>query len=57
MPRHIDPDPAVIRTLLEETGSVKGAAERLGVSRRTLHRWIARLGIEFERPLIVKDAA
>lgn len=57
MTRHIEPDPAVIRALLKETGSVKAAAERLGVSRRTLHRWIKRLGIELERRLIVEEAA
>lgn len=57
MARHIDPDPSLIRAVLAETGSVKAAAEQIGVSRRTLHRWMARLGIEVERPLIVKDAA
>lgn len=57
MARHIQPDAAVIRAVLAETGSVKAAAAKIGVSRRTLHRWITRLGIEVERPLIVKDAA
>ena len=57
MPRHIAPDAAVIRALLAETGSVKAAAERLGVSRRTLHRWIARLGIRVERQIVIEEAA
>lgn len=57
MARHIAPDPAVLRTVLEEEGSVKRAAERLGVSRRTLHRWIDRAGIVTKRPLITEEAA
>ncbi len=57
MPRHIEPNAALIRVVLAETGSVKAAAERMGVSRRTLHRWIKKAGIEVERPLVVKEAA
>ena len=57
MPRHFDPNADVIRAALTETGSVKGAAEKLGVSRRTLHRWIKKLGIELDRQLIVGEAA
>lgn len=57
MARHIAPDPAVLRAVLEEQGSVKRAAESLGISRRTLHRWIEKAGIVTERPLITKDAA
>jgi transcriptional regulator of acetoin/glycerol metabolism len=57
MPRHIEPDAAVIRAVLAETGSVKAAAERLGVSRRTLHRWIKKAGIEVERRLHIGEAA
>lgn len=52
MTRHIEPDAAVIRAVLAEEGSITRAAVRLGVSRRTLHRWIKRLGIEVERRLI-----
>ena len=57
MPRHIEPDAAVIKAVLAETGSVSAAAVRLGVSRRTLHRWIKKAGIEIERRLIVEEAA
>jgi transcriptional regulator of acetoin/glycerol metabolism len=57
MARHIAPDAAIIRAALAETGSVKAAAERMGVSRRTLHRWIKKAGIEVERALVVKEAA
>ena len=57
MPRHIEPDEAVIRTLLLETGSVKRAADRLGVSRRTLGRWIKKLGIRVDRQIVIEDAA
>ena len=57
MPRHNEPDPAVIRAVLADAGSVKAAAERLGVSRRTLHRWITKLGIRVERQMVVDEAA
>jgi transcriptional regulator of acetoin/glycerol metabolism len=57
MARHNEPNPAVIRAILAETGSVKAAAERMGVSRRTLHRWMNKLGISAERHLVVTDVA
>ena len=57
MPRHIEPDATTIRLLLEETGSVKAAAAQIGVSRRTLHRWMKRLDITVERRLVLGKAA
>jgi transcriptional regulator with PAS, ATPase and Fis domain len=57
MPRHIEPDEALIRAALAEAGSVKGAAEQIGISRRTLQRWMDRLGIKVGRQLVVEEAA
>jgi transcriptional regulator of acetoin/glycerol metabolism len=57
MPRHIEPHATIIRAALAEAGSVKAAAEKLGVSRRTLHRWIKKAGIEVERRLHIGEAA
>jgi len=57
MTRHNAPDPAVVRAVLEEEGSVTAAAAKLGVSRRTVHRWIKALGIRVERVVVEKEAA
>jgi hypothetical protein len=46
-----------ITQALATNGSVARAAERLGVSRRTLHRWIKKAGIEVERRLHIGEAA
>lgn len=52
MARHSDPDPAVIRAVLAQEGTVTKAAKALGISRATLHRWIKKLGIKTERRTI-----
>jgi transcriptional regulator of acetoin/glycerol metabolism len=56
MPRHNAPDPAVLRAVLEDEGSVTAAAVKLGVSRRTVHRWIKALGIRVERRVVGEAA-
>lgn len=55
MKRSSAPDPAVIRAALEEAGTVEKAAERLGVHRATLHRWMRELGIKVRRELVATD--
>lgn len=57
MGRHIDLDAAAIRAALAKAGSVTGAAKELGVSRRTVHRWINKLGLQVERSADLKEAA
>lgn len=52
MVRHRDLNPDLIRIALQEEGSVTAAAVRLGVSRRTVHRWIKALKIRVERQVV-----
>ena len=55
------PHPDTIRRVLEDSPSVKVAAERLGVSRNTLYRWMRQHAITVVGRRVVltddKDAA
>ena len=44
------PEPEVLRGVLERTDSLTEAAQQLGVSRPTLYRWISLAGVtDFHR--------
>jgi len=54
------PHPDTIRRVLGDSPSVTAAAERLGVSRNTLYRWMRQHGITVGRRVVLtgdKDAA
>lgn len=44
---------AQVRDALREAGTVKGAAELLGVSRKTVHEYINGYGIQTDRRVVV----
>lgn len=52
MVRHRELNPDLIRIALQEEGSVTAAAARLGVSRRTVYRWLKILKIRVERQVV-----
>jgi transposase-like protein len=54
MGRHREPNADAVRIALQEAGSISGAAIRLGVSRRTLHRWLLKLDIRVERHVVTE---
>lgn len=54
MGRHREPNADQVRIALQESGSITAAADRLGVSRRTLHRWINKLHIRVDRQVVTE---
>ena len=47
--RIVRPSEGEIRAAIAEAGSITAAAEQLGVTRQTLHRWLRDLAIKVER--------